>query len=175
MNELTVLMNLLSKKINLYQIGATEKDILDALNVKDKNKSIYFQNLIKHLSNYLEPLGLQIRFNPLNSHWYISFNFNSSDIISANIFDGKPRLAASMFCTLICCINNSGVGNIQKIKELRKKKGILQDLKELEKMGFLNVDSSLNQVHLTPLIGYLLDLEKLFIKIALKQKSKEIE
>ena len=74
MNELTVLMHLLSKKENKFQIGATKKDILKNLNIKGKNKSIYFQNIITHLSNYLEPLGLQVRFNPLNACWYISFD-----------------------------------------------------------------------------------------------------
>lgn len=171
MNELTVLMNLLSKKTNLSEIGASKKEILNALNVKDKNKSIYFQNLIINLSNYIEPLGLQVKFNSLNSHWYISFDSETSEIISANPFDGKPRLAASLFCTLICCINNSGVAKIQKIQKLRNKKGLLEDLKELEKLRFIIVEKNLKQVHLTPLIGYLLDLEKLFVKIALKLKS----
>ncbi len=171
MNELTVLMNFLSKKTNLSEIGAPKKEILNALNVKDKNKSIYFQNLIINLSNYIEPLGLQVKFNSLNSHWYISFDSETSEIISANPFDGKPRLAASLFCTLICCINNSGVAKIQKIQELRNKKGLLEDLKELEKLRFIIVEKNLKQVHLTPLVGYLLDLEKLFVKIALKLKS----
>ena len=38
-------------------------------------------------------------------------------------------------------------------------------------MGFVNLEKSLNKVSLTPLIGYLLDLEKLFVKIALKLKN----
>ena len=139
--------------------------------MNDKNKSIYFQTLITHLSSYVEPLGLQVKFNPLNSHWYLSFESETSELISANVFNGKPRLAASMFCTLVCCFKNSGVTTIQKVKELRKKKGVLEDLKELEKMGFLNIEKNLNQVHLTPLIGYLLDIERLFIKIALKIKK----
>ena len=171
MNELTVLMNLLSKKTNLYQIGATKKEILNALNVKDKNKLIYFQNLISNLSNYLEPLGLQVKFNPLNSHWYLSFDSNTSEIISANLFDGKPRLAATLFFILVFCFKNSGIAKIQKIQELRKKKGILEDLKELEKMGLIIIEKKSKKIQLTSLIGYLLDLEKLFMKTALKLKS----
>ncbi|MFX1570696.1 MAG: hypothetical protein ACFFCV_20350 [Promethearchaeota archaeon] len=171
MNELSILMNLLSKKENMAIIGSTKKEILNALNVKDKNKSIYFQNLIINASNYLEPLGLQIRFNPLNSYWYISFDSETTEIISANPFEGNPKLAATLLCTLICCINSSGETTIQKIIEIRKKKGVIEDIKELKKMGFVLYDKDLNKVSLTPLIGYLLDLEKLFLKIALKMKN----
>jgi len=171
MNEITILMHLLSKKTNNSQIGATKEEILKTLNVKGKNKSIYFLDMIKNLSNYLEPLGLQVRFNPLNSYWYISFDPETTEMISANPFEGNPRLAATLYCTMICCFNSTGETTIQKIKEIRKKKGVLEDIKELEKKGFVNLAKSMNQVRLTPLIGYVLDLEKLFLKIALKIKN----
>ena len=167
---MTILVYLLSKETYKSQIGATQEEILNALNVKDKNKSFYFQNVIENLSNYVEPLGLQVRFNPLNSHWYISFDSETTEIISANPFEGNPRLAATLYCTLICCFNNSGETTVQKIKEIRKKKGVIDDIKELEKTGFVTLEKHLGKVHLTPLIGYLIDLEKLFFKIALKLK-----
>ena len=128
---MTILVYLLSKETYKSQIGATQEEILNALNVKDKNKSFYFQNVIENLSNYVEPLGLQVRFNPLNSHWYISFDSETTEIISANPFEGNPRLAATLYCTLICCFNNSGETTVQKIKEIRKKKGVIDDIKEL--------------------------------------------
>ncbi|KKN41625.1 hypothetical protein LCGC14_0721300, partial [marine sediment metagenome] len=65
MNEITILMYLLSKKIDSFQMGATQDEIFKALNIYGKNESVYFQNLIRHLSNFIEPLGLQIRFNPM--------------------------------------------------------------------------------------------------------------
>ncbi len=171
MNEFTILMHLLSKKSSKFQIGATQEEILNVLNFKDKNKTIYFQNLIRNLANYLEVLGLQVRFNPLNSYWYIAFDPEIPELISANPFEGNPRLAATLYCTLINCFNASGETTVQKIKEIRKKKGILKDIKELENMGFLIYKQKLNKISLTPLIGYLLDLEKLFLKIALKLKN----
>ncbi|MFX1419696.1 MAG: hypothetical protein ACFE9N_12315 [Promethearchaeota archaeon] len=171
MNELTIMMHLLSKKVNNSQIGATQEEILNTLNVKDKNKVIYFQNMIKNLSSYLKPLGLQVRFNPLNSYWYISFDPEATELLSANPFNGNPRLAATLFCILISCFNSSGETTIQKIKEIRKKKGVLDDIKELKEMGFLNYEKNLNKVNLTPLLGYVLDLEKLFFKIALKMRN----
>ncbi|MFX1391652.1 MAG: hypothetical protein ACFE9Z_16425 [Promethearchaeota archaeon] len=171
MNEMTILMHLLSKKHNISELGANQEEVLKALNIQGKNKNIYFQSLINNFAKYIEPLGLQVRFNPLNSYWYISFNPEATEILSANPFRGNPRLAATLYCTLINCFNNSGETTVQKIKKLRKKEGVLEDIKELEKLGFVNYEKNLDKVNLTPLIGYLLDLEKLFLKIALKLKN----
>lgn len=172
MNEISILMHLLSNKNNLYIIGATKREILHTLNVKNKNKSGYFQNLLTNLSKYIEPLGLQIRYNPINSHWFISYDSEVSDLIAANPFEDKPRLAATLFCAIVCCLKNpDGLSKVPEIQSLRKKKGILEDLRELEQKGYLEIDKNQNQVHLTPLIGYQLDLDKLFVKLALKIKE----
>ncbi|MFW9876354.1 MAG: hypothetical protein ACFFG0_24935 [Candidatus Thorarchaeota archaeon] len=172
MNEFTILMNLLSTKVDESHIGASKEEILKKLNIHGKNESIYFQNLITNLSSYIEPLGLQIRFNPLSSRWYIAFEILTSDFFSANPFEGKPKLAATLFCTLICCLKNLGNAKIQDIKKVRNKKYIFEDLKELQNMGYLEIDNKLGKVNLTSLIGYQLDLNKLFIKLALKLKQQ---
>lgn len=171
LNEVTLLMYLLSRKSSVSQIGATKKEILENLNLKNKNKSIYFQDLITNLSNYIEPLGLQVRYNPLNSHWFISFDTDTSDIISANPFEGKSRLAASLFYTLVNCLKNSGVGKVEQIKKMRNKKGILDDLREIEKRGYIIIQKDTGEVRLTSLIAYQLDINKLFLKLALKLKN----
>jgi hypothetical protein len=168
MNEMSILMHLLSKKRNVYQIGATEEEILDILNVKNKNKSIYLQNLITGLSSYLVPLGLRVKYNSLNSHWYIGTDSELTELISANPFEGQPSLAATLLCVLTSCLKNSGNASIQEIKKLRNKKEIMSDLKELEKEGYLMVEKTTYQVRLTPLIGYKLDLHKLLINLSLK-------
>jgi hypothetical protein len=173
MNEFTILMHLLSSKKDKIRIGATKEEILKAINIHNRNESIYFQNLITHLSSYIEPLGLQIRFNPLSSCWYIAFDRYASDFFSANPFEGKPRLAATLFCTVICCLKNLGIAKIQDIKNIRKKKFIIEDIKELQNWGYIQFDDKLGKVNLTPLIGYQLDLNKLFIKLALKVKDEK--
>ena len=175
MNEITILMHLLSKKIESFQMGATQEEIIKILNINGKNESIYFQNLIRHLSNFIKPLGLQIRFNSLSSRWYIAFEMDTADLISANPFEDKPRLAATLFCTIICCLKSKGSGSIQQVKDIRKKKHVLADLKELEEMGYLDLYENLNRVKLTPLIGYHLDLNNLFIKLSLKLKNNEFQ
>jgi len=171
MNQLSVLMHILSSKNNQFQMGATKKEILKELNITNKNKTVLFQNLITNLANYIEPLGLQIKFNPIDSHWFISYDSDISDLISANPFEGRPRLAATLFCTLISCLQNSGKGKIHDIEQLRKKKHIIDDLKDLEKRGYLEINTELGLVRLTPLIGYQLNFEKLFIKLSLKLKE----
>ncbi|MHA1913464.1 MAG: hypothetical protein ACW986_09220 [Promethearchaeota archaeon] len=173
MNEFTILMHLLSEKTNIVHIGATKEEILKKLNLYGKNESVYFHNLITHLSSYIEPLGLQIRFNPLSSHWYIAFETAASEFVSANPFESKPRLAATLFCTLICCLKDMGRGKIHDIKEIRKKKYVVKDLKELQEIGYLELDEDLGSVSLTPLIGYQLDLNKLLVKLALKLKEQK--
>jgi len=85
-----------------------------------------------------------------------------------NPFEGKPSLAATLLCTLTCCLKNSGISSIQEIKKLRSKIDITDDIKTLEKEGYLVIDKATNQVQLTPLIGYKLDLHKLLVKLSLK-------
>ena len=173
LNEISILMHLLSNKYGLYQIGASEDEILQALKITGKNKTIYFQDLLNNLSKYVEPLGLEVRYNPIDSHWFLSFDSEISDAINANPFEGKPRLAATLFCVLVCCLQNSGIGKIQDIKKLRNKKNVIDDLKELEKFGYIEMVEDSSQIQLTPLIGYQLNMEQLFIKMALKLKNLE--
>ncbi len=40
-------------------------------------------------------------------------------------------------------------------------------------MGFIQINKDQGQVRLTPLIGYQIDLEHLFVKLALKLKDTE--
>ena len=164
-------MHLLSRKSTIDKMGASEEEILDALNLKTKNKSNQFQYLIANLSKYIEKLGLHVRYNPLDEHWFISFDQDVSDVLSANPFENQPKLAATLFCTLACCFKNSGTSKIHEISELRKKKGVRDDLKILEKKGYVVIDKKLDQVHLTPLIGYELDLNALFTNLAIKLKE----
>ena len=173
MNEFTLLVYLLSKKTNLDEIGTTKKEILKALDVKDRNKSIYFQNLIIDFSKYLEPLGLKIRYNPLNAHWFISFEHEVSNFLSANPFEGKPRLAATLFYVIVNCFKNNSIGKVQEIKKMRNKIGILNDLRELEKKGYIKVQKDKGEVRLTPLIAYQLDLNELLLTLALDLKNEE--
>jgi len=96
-----------------------------------------------------------------------------SDFINANPFENKPKLAATLFCVLVTCLKNNGTGKIEEIKELRKKRGIMNDLKDLEEKGYLKIIKNEYQVEMTSLIGYQLDLNKLFLNLSLKLKEEK--
>ncbi|TXT65740.1 MAG: hypothetical protein BAJALOKI3v1_70042 [Promethearchaeota archaeon] len=173
MNEFSILMNLLSNRISKNQIGATKQELMEALNLRKDKDAYYFQELLSQLSNYIEPLGLYVRFNPVDHHWFISHDFKTSNLLSANPFQDKPKLAATLFCVLVACLKSSGSAKVKDIKELRKKKGVLRDLKKLEEEGYILLDDEEKQVILTPLIGYQLDIQKLFVKLSLKLKEEK--
>ena len=164
-------MHLLSRKRDSNLIGAPKKELIENLGIKGKNSSVYLQNLIIELSNYLEPIGLQVRYNPLNSYWFITFESEISELLLANPFEGRPSLAATLFYVIIYCLKSSGNAEIADIQKLRGKKSIIEDIKELEGLGYLEVINKSNQVKLTPLIGYKLDIPKLLLQTALKIKE----
>ena len=152
-------------------IGASKKELIENLGIKGKNSSVYLQKLIIELSNYLEPIGLQVRYNPLNSYWFITFESEISELLLANPFERRPSLAATLFCVILYCLKSSGSAEIADIQKIRGKKSIIEDIKELEGLGYLEVISKSNQVRLTPLIGYKLDIPKLLLQTALKIKD----
>jgi len=172
MNELSILMHLLSREINNSQIGATRQEIIEKLHIGGKNENVHFHRLLNHLSKQIESLGLNIRFNPLDSHWFISYDAEVSNLVSANPFEDKPKLAATLFYVITCCLSNSGSTKIKQIKDLRNKKGIMTDLKELEKLGYITLYPDVNEVEITEKIGYQLDLPDLFTKLSLKLKKE---
>ena len=167
-----IVMHLLSKRTNKYQIGATEEEICKMLNISGKQQKSLFNQLVINLSKYIEVLGLNIRYNPIDSHWYIIFEPEVSEIVNANPFEDKPKLAASFFTVLISCLSNFGSTTISEIAKLRKKKGVLSDLKELEKQGYIFLDKESGEVSITPLVGYELDINQLMINLALKVKDE---
>jgi len=174
MNELSIVMHLLSRRVNKYQLGATEEEICSLLNISGKYQSSLFNQFLINLSKYIEILGLNIKFNPIDDHWYISYESEISDIVKANPFENKPRLAASLFSVLISCMSNFGSTTVSEIVKLRKKKGILSDLRELENQGYITLDKDSGKVSLTPLIGYELDINHLLTNLALKMKDEEL-
>ena len=168
MNEISILFYLLSKRSGHHQIGTTKEEILDKLNITGRNQDFILTELLIELAKYIEPIGLQIKFNPIDEHWYITFEKDISETFKANQFIGKPSLAATLFCIITSCFKNSGKAKVQEIKNLRKKKDIIPDLKKLSKLGYISISKNFDQVELTSLIGYQLDLHELYLSLAQK-------
>lgn len=173
MNELSIVMHLLSRRVNKYQIGANEEEICKVLGASGKYQTILFNQILVQLSHYIEILGLIIRYNPIDNHWYIVHESGITDIIKANPFEDKPRLAASLFTVIISCFSNFGRTTISEITKLRKKKSLLTDLQELEQIGYILVDKNTAEITLTPLLGYELDINQLLTNVALKIREEE--
>lgn len=171
MNEISILIYLLSKKDQIDEMGSTKEEILEKLQISGRNKGYIFKKLLTEVSNYLFPLGMEIQYNPLNAHWFLSFKTNMNDLILANPFQDKPRLAATLFCTIILCLKSNGIAKVEEIKKLRNKKDLRTDLKDLEKLGYVQMLRNNSEIKITPLIGYQLNLEKLFMKLSLKLNS----
>ncbi|MGV9205972.1 MAG: hypothetical protein ACOC44_18335 [Promethearchaeia archaeon] len=169
-------MHLLSKEDKESNtIGTTKKEALEYLNIGPRNNDGYFQDLLAHLAEYIRPLGLQVRFNPMINRWYLSYEDSVSDLIEANPFSDKPRLPATLFCILTVALSHSGKIRVKDVKELRKKKGIHRDLNDLEDLGYIKLETDnkgIEFIRLTPLIGYQLDMEKLSLNLALQTKKK---
>ena len=172
MNEIAILMHLLSRRKNNDEIGSTEKELFKFLNLTGKYKELYLNELLLNLANYIEPLGLELKYNFLNKHWFITFNPLISNIIKSTPFASKPSLAATLFSIIALCFKNSGKCNLTELSKLRKKKVLTNDIKELEKLGYISfLNKEKTELLLTPRIAYELDLNDLLLKISLKLKK----
>ncbi|HMF31197.1 MAG TPA: hypothetical protein VKK79_07275 [Candidatus Lokiarchaeia archaeon] len=158
-NEFSVLMYLLTRASNTEK-GASEGEILDALHMPEKLGKAELQKKLEAFDTYLQPLGMHVRSNPLDDHWFVAFRDEITDLADINPFGGKPRLAATLLATIICAFKFGKQIPVEAIHEIRQKKSVEQDLKELQRLHYLELTGS--TASLTPLIGYQLDLLALF-------------
>ena len=73
MNEAQVVLYLLSRKKSEIEIGATKDEICAKLGLTDRNADYKFWNLIRGINLSVFPMGLIVKFNPVNSHWFVGF------------------------------------------------------------------------------------------------------
>ncbi len=170
MNEFTALMILLTRTHNGVR-GAPSEEILKTMHWPEKLGRAELQKKLTEFDSYLLPLGLQVRVNPLNDYWFVTFRQDVSEFAAQNPFGGKPRLPATLLATIICMIQYGNQVPISAIREIRKKETVVEDLKQLETLGYVNIAGE--AVTLTPLIGYQLDLISLFeaINETMQKKS----
>ena len=164
MNEAELMIYVLSQKKDNITVGATEEELLKKLAFTDRNRKQKLLVLIDELSKNIYHLGLRIKYNPANQHWFIGFKDNSiSSMLDANNNNLPTKLAATLFTILILSINSKSKIQISEIKKIRKKKDIRTDLEELEEKGYIKINS--NAVNLTPKIFYFVDIDELASEI----------
>ena len=159
LNEFTALMIMLTRS-NEGLRGAPAEDILRTLHWPEKLGRAELQKKLMEFDTYVKPLGLQVRVNPLNDHWFVAFHQEMAEFSNQNPFGGNPRLPPTLLATIICMVKYGNRVPISSIQEIRKKQTVLDDLKQLERLGYIEIAQEF--VTITPLIGYQLDLINLF-------------
>jgi len=163
MNEAQILMYLLSRKKDKTTIGATRDEICAKMGFTDRNADYKFWNLLEGLNKTLFPLGMVTKFNIVNSHWHLGFQNKMDMQFGRSIHALSPRIAALLFTILILYVSKSTQITIGKIQELRNKKDISKDVRELEKLGFITMEDDL--ISLTAKVFYYIDINELIEKI----------
>lgn len=163
MNEAQLVMYLLSRRKDSTTIGSTKDEIYARLGLSDRNTDYKLWNMVKGLNTSLFPLGMLVKFNPMNAHWYIGFQDKMELEFGGSIHTLSPRLAATLFTILILYVSKSDKITIAKVQELRNKKDILKDLRELEDLGYVYLED--DAVSPTPKIFYYIDIDELVEKI----------
>ncbi len=160
MNESELIIYLLTRKRGEETIGATQKELLEALSLTDRNSKSKLFNLLEEINSNMAFLGIRIKLNPANNHWFIEFKDSISSVVSEQFKSNLPsRLAATLFSVLLLIISNGGPISPSDITEIRNKKKIGTDLTELEEYGFIRYEG--NSVYLTPKVFYHIDIDQI--------------
>ncbi len=174
MNEYSILFYLLSKTSpnadypDFQQLGESEEKICEALKYTGKVAHIRFQRILEEFSRNVQPFGLIIRKNPFNNCWFLIQSSEIQEFFHANPFEDKNRLPATLCIIIALALTQSDSISIDKIKELRKKKDITEDLETLEDLNFIIIEE--NRVYLHPNLGYFLNFETFLEDLAKKSQ-----
>jgi len=167
-------MYLLTRESIDGNIGATESQMMEALGMTDRNSSIKLYTLLNQLNKSLEFLGLEIKYNPANSYWYISYKDKISYLIEkSNISKLPSHIAATLSAILIKVLEKGKFITKIDILSIRNKKDIDSDLYFLEKNNFIKINN--DEINLTPKIFYYIDIDEFISEMKNIVKSSSIE
>lgn len=168
MNEYAALIRLLTKAGN--PIGASVEDMLEVLGLPEIGRATLFDRLAG-LQKALRPLGLTIKHNPISHVFYL-------DSVSGyeSLFDDShlsDKLAATLLVVITLAYQEGGWVSFSRVKEFRKKsmKGIREDLRELSRLGYLEIDQAGNKVRPGLRTPFEMDFEQFFSKLATEKPS----
>jgi len=119
---------------------------------------------LEEINTNLTAFGLEIKLNPSNDHWFLSFKDNIEDLptIPKNRLL-STKLSATLFSILILSISEGGRVSISEIRKIRNKKDISQDLEELKDLGFILINGNL--INLTSKLFYYIDIDEISSEI----------
>ena len=160
MNEYAILMKLLTRSGT--PIGAGVDDMLDALGLpEDLGREILFRRL-SELHTRLEPVGLTIKHNPVSGVFYVDTFIQSK--ITQEESALPDRLAATLLIVITLAYQESGWVSYDRVREFRKKslRGVMDDLRELQKQGYIEIDQAGKKVRLGLRVPFEIDYEAFF-------------
>jgi len=163
MNEAQLLMYLLSRKKNESVIGATKDEMCSKLGLTGRNGDYKFWNLLREFNQSLFTMGLTIKHNPVNNHWFVGFQEKMDSRFAGTMPTLTPRLAATLFTILLLYLGKTSKITSAKVTELREKQDISRDLGDLEQLGYITSDKDV--IVLTPKVFYFIDVNELIERI----------
>jgi hypothetical protein len=160
MNEYAILMKLLTRSGD--PIGAGVDDMLDALGLpEDLGREILFRRL-SELHSRLEPIGLTIKHNPVSGVFYV----DTSHLAKSGPDDSMlpDRLAATLLIVITLAYQEGGWVHFARVQEFRKKslRGVIEDLRELQNLGYIELDQAAKRVRLGMRVPFEIDYEAFF-------------
>ncbi|MFX1559562.1 MAG: hypothetical protein ACFFBL_03145 [Promethearchaeota archaeon] len=159
MNEYAILMKLLTRSGD--PIGAGVEDMLDALGLpEDLGRDILFRRL-GELHSRLEPVGLTIKHNPVSNVFYVDTIYQSKMKQDSMLPD---RLAATLLIVITLAYQEGGWVSFDRVKEFRKKslRGVIEDFRELQNLGYIEIDQTEKRVRLGLRVPFEIDYEAFF-------------
>ncbi|MFX0106734.1 MAG: hypothetical protein ACFE7R_00455 [Candidatus Hodarchaeota archaeon] len=163
MNEYAIIMRLLTKPGN--PMGAGIDDLLGALSLPEVvGRHVLFQHL-GALSKELAPIGLSIKHNPIDHVFYLDAEPGGESPFRETIL--SDRLAATLLTVITLAYQEGGWVSLDRVREFRRKarRGILTDLRELESMGYVEIDDTKKNARPGPRVAFEIDYEAFFKRL----------
>jgi hypothetical protein len=147
-------------------MGAGMEDILDALGLPEGYGNHIVIQRLAGLHHQLKQLGLTIKHNPVAGVFYLD---TLDDVQLVEDETTLPdRLAATLLVVITLTYQEGDWIPFNRVKEFRNKtmRGIREDLRELQDLGYVEVDKKGKQVRPGSKVAFEIDYESFFRKLA---------
>jgi len=164
MNEYAIIMKLITRPGN--PMGAGIEDILDALGLPEGTGNYIAIQHLAGLHKQLSKMGLMIKHNPIANVFYLD---TTEEIKLQEEETHLPdRLAATLLVVITLTYQEGEWVPFGRVKEFRNKamSGIRQDLRELQDLGYVEIDKKGKRVRPGFKVGFEIDYESFFRKLA---------
>ena len=154
-------------------MGAGMEDVLDALGLPEGSGNHIAIQHLAGLHRQLKQLGLAIKHNPVARVFYLD---TLDDVQLVEEETTLPdRLAATLLVVITLTYQEGDWVPFSRVKEFRNKtiRGIRDDLRELQDLGYVEVDKKGKQVRPGSKVAFEIDYESFFRKLATTQNDNE--